>query len=375
LVKPAESLCHQAHASDATTSAPTIERLIGLGMPAHIARLVVQENAQIARRIFLDNSGSTQNFDGKVLDDLPGQEKEWRQCTRWEEICQIAVMHARWNMEYGTLSEFVILNPDSSSPKFEQGNDYFMIDNAKGNGDQQIEQLDQMLQCVRHLGDTPITNRLREIRAQLAPQAAELARSGQKVILVLVTDGVPSTNDGNLDYDGMVQELRRFSTELPVQLVVRLCTDDDEVAEFYNQILRDLELQLDIIDDMVSEAGKAYKRGNSFFAYTPIIQLLREGGTSLKVLNVLGERHLNPTEAALVSQLLVRGIDDPPLPTEPGAFCKEVARLLKCCPLVYDVYHGGTGPALNLSDVQWSVLPKGVLGRDFAVPVGSCSLM
>lgn len=356
----------QSVVRDITDAVPTVDRMMELGMPSELAKLVVDDNSRVARRIFLlDNSGSTQSPDGKILRDA-GDNKYWQRCTRWEEIKDMAINHAKWNLEFGTPAEFVILNTFSSTSGLEEGIDFFMIDKTKGNGDEQIQQFTKMLNNINPRGTTPIADRIKKIREQLTPQATDLARNNQQVILILVTDGLPTNLMGRLDHNQLVAEFRRLNAELPVMCVVRLCTDDNEVAEFYNEIDSEVELQLDIVDDMMSEAHECYKAGNYFFSYSPLIQLIREGGSYLKVLDVLDERLLTPMEVALLCQLLVRGVADQPLPTEPQAFCDEVRRLLPACAPVWDAYYQRLSPPVSMRDVEWAILPKSQMRRECA---------
>merc|ERR1712151_735711 len=118
-----------------------------------------------------------------------------------------------------------------------------------------------MLQGTTPRGTTPLTERLKKIHRRIAPQAMDLARKGQKVVLVIATDGLP-TGSGYTRPAGpeqqrlMVAELRRISAELPMHLVVRLCTN---------------------VDDVEGEAREIYNNGNRWLVYSPLIHRIREG--------------------------------------------------------------------------------------------------
>merc|ERR1712159_196445 len=62
-------------------------------LPPHLLRIIRKEDKQIGLRIFLlDNSGSTQTYDGKYLQRVNGEVVSVP-CTRWEEIKLMALDH------------------------------------------------------------------------------------------------------------------------------------------------------------------------------------------------------------------------------------------------------------------------------------------
>lgn len=123
--------------------------------------------------------------------------------------------------------------------------------------------------------------------------------------------------------------------ELPVSVIIRLCTDDAGVADFYGDVEKDLELPLDVLDDLVGEAREIAKKGNGWFVYTPAMHRLREGGTFVKVFDILDERLLTPPEAALFAQMLLRCDGELPLPDDPAEFCQTIDVISRDLPTVY----------------------------------------
>merc|ERR1712151_1000320 len=138
-------------------------------------------------------------------------------------------------------------------------------------------------------------------------------------------------------------------------------------------------LQLEVIDDIRGEAREARRAGNRWLTYTPLIHQLREGGTFLKVMDLLDERRLDPLEVCVLCQLLLRQEErDEPLPSEPKAFCHEVGLRLPFLPLVYDPLVNRMVPPVCLEEVEWAVLPKSTLRRqcgEFMSPHPLCGQM
>jgi len=296
----------------------------------------------------------------------------FKRCTRWEEVVHTALEHARWNLQLGTPAEFVLLNPLSPGGTLEEGIDFQRVDptgadGPKG-GEVQLATLEKMLHSTAPRGATPLTDRLRKIRNRILPEGREIARRGQKVILVIATDGLPTPVRGGgatrAEMHALGEELRRNSAELPIHQVVRLCTNESSVVNFYTSLDEEMEVELEVIDDMQGEAKEIQSVGNRWLVYSPLIHRLREGGTFLKVLDLLDERRLEPMEVCLVCQLLLRpSADDPPLPTEPEEFCQAARELLPRLPRVFCPLRLAMLPPVDINELECSVLQRGKLRR------------
>ena len=64
----------------------------------------------------------------------------------------------------------------------------------------------------------------------------------KSLLSVIATDG--ESTDGNL------ADAMKPLEELPVWVVIRLCTDEDSVVEYWNNIDSQLELDMDVLDDL-----------------------------------------------------------------------------------------------------------------------------
>merc|ERR1719393_391334 len=208
-------------------------------------------------------------------------------------------------------------------------------------------------------GLTPLKDRLEEIYQRIRAQHAELAQNGQRIVLVIATDGLPTSNHSAVSSDlhrrELVQILNRLGFELSVFMVIRLTTDDDNVVDYYNQVDAELELPLEVIDDIKSEAKEIQSQGNAWLTYSPLLHKIREGGTFVKLLDVLDERRLTPIEVSMFVQLLLRREQDEPMPRCAEDFCHALADSVEGSPLVYDPITGCMEPAIKMSYVKWAV--------------------
>merc|ERR1719271_1075295 len=145
----------------------------------------------------------------------------------------------------------------------------------------------------------------------------EMAQNGQRVVLVIATDGLPTSAfsgvSSEVEKRRLTDALKRLGFELSAiigMIVIRLVTDDDDVINFYNDVDKEVELPLEVIDDLMNEAKEIRSQGNSWLAYSPLLHKIREGGNFVKLLDLLDERRLTPTEVSVFVQLLLRREQD-----------------------------------------------------------------
>merc|ERR1712224_639527 len=147
----------------------------------------------------------------------------------------------------------------------------------------------------------------------------DLNAMGLKAAVILATDGLPTDRYGQssqFQQSEFKQALRSLEG-LPVWVVIRLCTDDDEVVDFYNNIDNELELSLDVLDDFVAEAKEVYEH-NKWLNYALPLHRVREMGFYHKLFDLIDERSLTRDELQDFFHLLygadaLDGLPDPHL--------------------------------------------------------------
>jgi hypothetical protein len=133
-------------------------------------------------------------------------------------------------------------------------------------------------------GGTPLCRHVNEIAASITAIAPDLRASGKKAALVIFTDGEAS--------DGDLSEALKPLHDLPVWVVVRLCTDEESVVKYWSDIDKQLELNMDVIDDPMGESVEI-QRINYWLTYGTPLHRLREFGVTAKEFDMLDEGKLS----------------------------------------------------------------------------------
>ena len=156
-------------------------------------------------------------------------------CSRWEELGASISWHARLAVELGAWTEFRMLNPPSGAPQ------HVVVGTTVGSHDptsvQELRTIDGLV-ASPPTGRTPLCAQIRSVTAQIAARAGELRATGTKACVVIASDGEAT--------DGDIAAALRPLRDLPAWVVIRLCTDEDRVVQYWNQIDEDLELDMDV---------------------------------------------------------------------------------------------------------------------------------
>ena len=132
-------------------------------------------------------------------------------------------------------------------------------------------------------GQTPLCEHVTCVVTAIEMMAPALRAQGKKAAVIIATDG--ESTDGN-----MTEALKPLR-KLPVWVVLRLCTNEKTVQDYWNNIDMELELEMDVIDDLVEDAEQIYKV-NRWLNYGDELHRLREFGASFKEMDLIDESSL-----------------------------------------------------------------------------------
>jgi hypothetical protein len=243
------------------------------------------------------------------------------------------------------------------------GRDCIRICRSQGGEADQLSALRKLLANNGPRGVTPITERLEDIHRRVQSEVSTLAQAQQMISLTVVTDGLPTSpscgQSSPADRKVMIETLRTLCTTLPIQLVIRLCTDEESTIGFYNNIDAEVELPLDILDDMNGEAQEVANQGNGWFAYTPELHRIREAGSLCKILDDIDERPLNETEVRHLAELL-SGSKQTLAHLDRMQFLKRIGQLVASAPKVYDARRQDLRPILDMRGLRVAMKMTGV---------------
>jgi len=272
------------------------QALQDLGWPAGLTNAVATSVEQFpVRFVVVDNSGSMQSMDGSRLCKTAAGAYKAIKATRWAELGDVISEMADVAAMLGACTHFHMLNPSAVGQFFALADDG--TTGVRGAGAPCTAETIKSAMKTSPSGTTPLTESVQHLTALIAPSAQMLRSQGQKAVVVLATDGLPNNPQTFL---AALQELQR----LPVWLVVRLCTDEDHVVDYWSELDAQLEAPLETLDDVHGEAQEVHSK-NPWLAYAPSLHLARTMGLQDKLFDLLDEQPLLPSQAkTLIEKIL-----------------------------------------------------------------------
>ena len=320
----------------------TVQTLDG---PIGLAQALLESRSSTPLRFWVvDNSGSMAEADGARLAPRPGGGFKVVPCTRWEELRDVVYIQAQLALAVDSRIDVHLLNPTNTGARqfMSLGLERSLC--ASEQGSATIQDLNFAL-ASSPTGSTPLTEAVQTIYNLVEPLAPTLRNSGQQVVFVLATDGLPNDPASFLV---AVSSLQRLGC---IWLVVRLCTSSDDVIDYWNDVDSKLEAPLEVLDDAAAEA-KEVARYNPWLTYGFQLHLVRTAGMRHKLFDLLDEQPLIGSQTAeMISLLLGCG----PLPNPDAewiGFQERVGVLLVITPLTYCPVKKEMKPWIDLDELR-----------------------
>jgi len=263
---------------------------------------------------------------------------------RWEEAQSKAVVIAEYNIKRKMPPSYYLLNPSSSN--WIEGEDFVNIDPNEDGYEQNLMILkDKILHRNNIRGATPLDAITRHIKNSLDEKDIKVP-----VCYNIITDGEP--NKKRL----FENELRYLANHFTIFLTINLCTDNDDIIEYYNDL--DVKIGselggLDVIDDYKGEQLEVIKAGNTFITYSHDIHICRMAGCNSVVADLLDETALSVFHANKLVKELLNNPSDLPHWTNRQAYIEKVQQLNT---RVYNLHKKGMDDLINtekLNQMIW----------------------
>lgn len=327
-----------AQVTSIPTRSPTLDKdqyeaLADLGFSRGMAESLSESCSEFALRIWVvDNSGSMSQNDGhKMIKDksrLSGHQSV--PCSRWEEIQETINYHVDLAAHMKAPTRFRLLN----EPGMLVGPQVFSIaENGEANIRNDLQVAKGTISAARPTGATPLVTHINEIREEVQALAPTLKQEGRRVAIILATDGLPTNPRGvppGNERENFVAAMKSLEG-LPVWVVIRLCTDTKRIVDYYNDLDRQLELSIEVLDDYTDEALEMYGP-NPWLNYTVQLHRMREMGFQKRYFDYLDERPLTLIELYEFCVMLFGESNFADVPTAEQnfkEFCKAVKIMAK----------------------------------------------
>ena len=249
-------------------------------------------------------------------------------CSRWEEIQECCNYHINLAGALEAPTTFRLMN----DPGVTVGPQEFSVAEESDKIVEDTHEAQKIIRSARPGGCTPLTSHILEIYREVTSLAPTLRANGQRVVICIATDGLPTDERG---YGGDVHQKEfvdalRLLEGLPIWVVIRLCTDEEKVVDFYNDLDAVLELSIEVLDDFCGEAQEVYEC-NPWLNYALPLHRMREMGYHDRVFDMLDERLLTKSELRDFCSLLFGeenfdGVPDPSM--DWNGFVQNMQRML-----------------------------------------------
>lgn len=240
------------------------EALASMNLPPALLSSVFQSYLACDSRIWLvDNSSRMKVRDSHV--GRNGRERGTVErvdgASRWEELRECVSFHSKMASRCWIPTRFWLVNDPAAYKGEWRHSD--KLDLCRG-GSHDVP--DEMERIERAMKDQPLDDSrcplrycVRTLAKSLAKDATGMAARDRHATVVICTQGRPTDRNGEGgsralgDFEFELQEL----SKLPVKIIIRLCTDTEEVRDMFNTL--DVRFDsIDVLDDFWGEASSLF---------------------------------------------------------------------------------------------------------------------
>jgi hypothetical protein len=293
-VNQQHSLSHLTDIPDEAQSILIQRLVVELAFPSGLARQLVHcVQTQFVRHYWLvDNSGSMLTTDcvrmiqKDILDvggsnmKHPKKQYELVKCSRWNELQSALMSHIELASILNIPTTFRLL-------KGSNGMQEFTINESRND----VERAKSILRRSEPDGVTLLSDHIYEIYNHIEEEKEALLQKGQKAVVVIATDAIPSDQYGDASEEAKENFFRALQKLqlLPVWIVIKLCTNDRKAINYYRKLDKKLEIPIECISDYITES-KEVRKWNGWLNYSTQIHHCRVMGFHHRVFDLLDER-------------------------------------------------------------------------------------
>ena len=249
--------------------------LAALGLPPGLLPAVRREHAACHSQLWLlDNSAGMRARDAHVVRPVrrsaasaagPGAGPRARRdaVRRWDELRECVGWHAR--AAAGALrlpSKYLLLHRGEGGDDDYQFTVRWGHDAGAGRTTGVAGDLDRLSRALADAAleerTCPLAARLRSLAKLVRRDAPALEERDSRVTVVVCTQGRPTGKDGRYGRDVQKEFQKELGEllQLPVKLIFRVCSDDDNVLDMYNSLDSALGESIDVLDDFLGEVSE-----------------------------------------------------------------------------------------------------------------------
>ena len=293
----------------------------------------VNDNANnIPLRLFIcDDSGSMEATDGvQIVRNT--RNLSMRPCSRWTELGDSITFHSTLASLLNVNSEFKLLNKWSS------------LSTGDGHDENRLKKFHSVFNNESPSGGTPLCNSIRGAIGKVQRVEKDLRANRKKACVIIATDGESS--------DGDLADAMKPFERLPVNVIVKLCTNEDRIVQYWDGIDRGLEVDIDVLDDMAGEGKEVYK-ANPWLNYIEPIHRMREFGMELKELDFIDERLLSTSQMRSICAILL-GVtaDELPPVSDMKGLVSRIEALVAGERRYFSLYHKKPMPLVDVNALK-----------------------